>query len=119
MRTENIVYSVQAPGTPETFTGTLGTYTITTTNHNITGSSGNIRFWINGASPTASPSPNLVGTSYINGGTAGAIVLNLDNIETALSATASTETVWHYSLFLTHLGNQVHICSGYLVRVIP
>jgi hypothetical protein len=118
MRTQNIVYAVSAPGTPETFT-TLGTYTITTTNHNLSGNSGSMRLWVNGAAPTTSPSPNLVGTSYINGGTAGAIELNLDNIETALYSTSPTETVWHYSLFMTHLGNQVHICSGYLVRMLP
>lgn len=119
MRTENIVYAVSAPGTPETFTGTLGSYTIYTTNHNLTGASGNMRLWVNGAAPTATASPNLLGSSYINGGASGTITLNLDNIETALLATAPTETVWHYTLYMTHLGNQVHICSGYLIRMLP
>jgi len=117
MRTQNIVYSSNAPGTPEVYTAPLGIFNIQTTNNNLTGSTGNIKFWVNGASPTATASPNLVGTSYINGQTAGIVELNLDNIETALAATASTETVWHYSLSMTHAGNQVHVCSGYLVRL--
>jgi hypothetical protein len=118
MRTENIVYSTVAPGTPETFTGTLGTYTINTANHNLTGNSGSMRVWTNGSSPTASPSVTLVGSSYINGGSGGTIQLNLDAIDPLLSAADPTETVWHYSLFITHLGNQVHVCSGYLIRIV-
>lgn len=118
MRTQNIVYSVTAPGTPEQYAGTLGTITIQTTNHNLASSTGQIRIWPNGASPTASPSANLLGATYVQGGANGAITVNLDNIETALAATSSTETVWHYSLHMNHLSNQVHVCSGYLVRII-
>lgn len=118
MRTQNIVYSVTAPGTPEVYTGTLGTITIQTTNHNLSTSTGQIRIWPNGAAPTASPSVNLLGGTYVQGGTNGQITVNLDNIETALAAASSTETVWHYSLHMNHLSNQVHVCSGYLVRII-
>lgn len=118
MRTQNIVYSVTAPGTPEVYTGTLGTITIQTTNHNLSTSTGQIRIWPNGAAPTASPSVNLLGATYVQGGTGGTIIVNLDNIETALAASSSSETVWHYSLHMNHLSNQVHVCSGYLVRII-
>ena len=118
MRTQNIVYSVTAPGTPEVYTGTLGTITIQTTNHNLTGSNGQIRIWPNGAAPTASPSANLLGATYAAGGASGQITVNLDNIETSLSNIASTESVWHYSLHINHGGNQVHVCSGYLIRII-
>jgi len=118
MRTQNIVYSVTAPGTPEVYTGTLGTITIQTTNHNLSTSTGQIRIWPNGAAPTAAPSINPSGGAYVQGSTGGAIIVNLDNLETALSAVSSTETVWHYSLHMNHSSNQVHVCSGYLVRII-
>lgn len=118
MRTQNIVYSKTAPGTPEVYTGTLGTITIQTTNHNLSTSTGQIRIWPNGAAPTVSPSFNLLGGAYVQGGTNGAISVNLDNIETSIAASSSTETVWHYSLHMNHASNQVHVCSGYLVRII-
>lgn len=118
MRTQNIVYSVTAPGAPEVYTGTLGTITIQTTNHNLSTSTGQIKIWPNGAAPTASPSVNLLGGTYVQGGTNGQITVNLDYIEGAIPAALSTETVWHYSLHMNHLGNQVHVCSGYLVRII-
>jgi hypothetical protein len=119
MRTQNIVYSVQAPGAPEQYASGLGTFTIATNNHNLSTSTGTIRLWVNGAAPNSAPAATLSGASYVQGEVGGYITLNVDNIETALAAAASAEVVWHYSLFMTHTGNQVHVCSGYLVRMIP
>lgn len=116
MRTENIIYSALAPGTPETFTGTLGTYTISTTNHNLTGSGATMRIWRNGLAPTASADVTLTQASGITPGTSGQIVINLVAVQSALNQVSTSESVWHYSLEVTHTGTPVHVCSGYLIR---
>lgn len=116
MRTENIIYSALAPGTPETFTGTLGTYKINTTNHNLTGNGATMRIWRNGLAPTASADVTATQASGITPQTGGEIVLNLVTINSALNAVSTTESVWHYSLEVTDNAVPVHICSGYLIR---
>jgi hypothetical protein len=118
VRTENIIYSALAPGTPETFTGTLGTYAIYTTNHNLTGSGATMRIWRNGLAPTASADVTATQASGITPGTGGLITLNLVTINSALNAISTTESVWHYSLEITHSGTPVHVCSGYLIRTL-
>ena len=118
MRTENIIYSALAPGTPETFTGTLGTYTVSTTSHNLTGSGATMRIWRNGLAPTASADVTVTQASGITPGTSGQIVLNLVSINSALNIVSTSESVWHYSLEITHTGTPVHVCSGYLIRTL-
>lgn len=117
MRTLNITYSALAPGTPETYTGTLGSYTVTTTNHNLTGFPATMRIWRNGLPPTASADVTATQASGVVPGNSGTIVLNLNTINTALNAVSTTESVWHYSLEVTHTGTQVHVCSGYFIRL--
>lgn len=118
MRTENIIYSALAPGTPETFTGTLGTYTVNTTNHNLTGAGATMRIWRNGLAPTASADVTLTQASGITPGTSGQIVINLVAVQSALNQVSTSESVWHYSLEVTHTGTPVHVCSGYLIRTL-
>jgi hypothetical protein len=118
MRTENIIYSALAPGTPETFTGTLGTYTINTTNHNLTGMAATMRIWRNGLAPTAAADVTATQASGITPGTSGQIVLNLVTINSALNAVSTSESVWHYSLEITHTSTLVHVSSGYLIRTL-
>lgn len=117
MRTENIVYSKLAPGTPQTFTS-VGTYVINTTSHNLTGNNASMRIWRNGASPTASPDVTATQASGVTPGNGGLITLNLVTIDSALDAVSASETVWHYSLEVVHTGVPVHICSGYLIRTL-
>lgn len=118
MRTENIIYSALAPGTPETFTGTLGTYTVNTTNHNLTGQGATMRIWRNGLAPTAAADVTLTQASGITPGASGQIVINLVAVQSALNQVSTSESVWHYSLEVTHSGTPVHVCSGYLIRTL-
>ena len=118
MRTENIIYSALAPGTPETFTGTLGTYQVNTTSHNLTGSGATMRIWRNGLAPTASADVTLTQASGITPTTNGHIVINLVALNSALNIVSTSESVWHYSLEITHNGTLVHVCSGYLIRTL-
>ena len=118
MRTENIIYSALAPGTPETFTGTLGTYTVNTTNHNLTGEGATMRIWRNGLAPTASSDVTLTQASGITPSTSGQIIINLVALNSALNIVSTSESVWHYSLEITHSGTPVHVCSGYLIRTL-
>jgi hypothetical protein len=39
-------------------------------------------------------------------------------INSALNAVSTSESVWHYSLEITHSGTLVHVCSGYLIRTL-
>lgn len=119
MRTYNIVYSKMSPGTPETYTGSGELVVVSTTNHNLTGSTGRMRIWKNGTDVTGSPSADLLGVTYINGSTQGHILLSTVAIESALNAVDANENVWHYSLSITHLTDIIHVCSGYLIRLQP
>lgn len=116
MRTLNIIYSALAPGTPETFTQDLGKYTVTTTNHNLTGDAATMRIWRNGVAPTASADHTATQASGLTPGSSGTILIDLTTINSALNLVRSSEAVWHYSLEITHNSVPVHICSGYLIR---
>jgi len=116
VRTENIIYSALAPGTPETFTANDGKYLLETTSHNLTGYPATMRIWRNGVAPNASPSHTATESTGVVPGNAGIIAINLVTINTALNLVSTTEAVWHYSLEVTHNSVPVHICSGYLIR---
>jgi hypothetical protein len=116
VRTLNITYSALAPGTPETFTADVGKYLLETTHHNLTGNAATMRIWRNGVAPNASPSHTATESTGVVPGNSGIITINLVTINTALNLVSTTESVWHYSLEVSHSGVPVHICSGYLIR---